>query len=237
MKKHNNKACRIKIGENYKSIPTWRKIVGVPLVYLPLFVSLPYAILGIILVYLHLKILGAKNIKSYWDFVPNWKSHRYSLKDQIVIEPNNFWEVQIKSRLFWIFNCVIYCPLSVAVYEYHAYLVKVVENWWCPFLHEKKPEYQKTPIDKSYWHVENPDLLHPEDLNCSIWNEDVISTTHEKEVSQTIAKTKTKTPQKNAKKPRKDLTKTISTKKKTGGIRKKTVKKTVKKNKEKTSKK
>ncbi len=184
MEKHNNQACRVVIGDNYKKIPTWRKIVGVPIIYLPLFVSLPFSILGALLCYLHLKMMGAKDIKTWADFAPEIRSHRYTMKNQVVLDANNWWELQIKSRFFWIFNCTLYCPLSVSFYEWHAYLVKLVENWWCPFLHEKKPDYKDAPIDLSYWHVEGVDKLHPEDRDNPIWNKEMADKKQKEEGEQ-----------------------------------------------------
>lgn len=62
--------------------------------------------------------------------------------------------------------------LSVALFSYTAYLVKIVENWWCPFTHDQKMTYAESAIDKSFWHVDPQELvkLHPDDrFNC-IWN-------------------------------------------------------------------
>ncbi|WP_455216825.1 hypothetical protein, partial [Kaarinaea lacus] len=77
-------------------------------------------------------------------------------------------------RWYWIFNCKLYCPMSVALFCYTAYLVKIVENWWCPFDHDKKQEYAEGAIDKSYWHLNDKDMasLHPDDRSNIIWNED-----------------------------------------------------------------
>jgi hypothetical protein len=33
-----------------------------------------------------------------------------------------------QSKLFWILNCTWYCPYSVALFEWHAYMVKIVET-------------------------------------------------------------------------------------------------------------
>ena len=55
--------------------------------------------------------------------------------------------------------------------------MKIVENWWCPFAHDKKPEYGECAIDKSYWHLHDDERqrLHPDDLNNPIWNEEAES--------------------------------------------------------------
>jgi hypothetical protein len=53
-------------------------------------------------------------------------------------------------------------------------LVKTVENFWCPFFHERKKTYAESAIDQSYWHIqeETREQLHPDDRDCAIWNED-----------------------------------------------------------------
>jgi RNA polymerase sigma factor (sigma-70 family) len=58
-------------------------------------------------------------------------------------------------------------------FEWHAYLVKLVENWWCPFTHEKKESYNNAKIDKSFWHIYPEDAikLEPEDRDNEIWND------------------------------------------------------------------
>jgi hypothetical protein len=78
-------------------------------------------------------------------------------------------------KLFWILNCTWYCPYSVALFEWHTYLVKLVENWWCPFGHEKKVDYNDAKIDQSFWHIYPHDAaqMHEDDLNNPIWNETV----------------------------------------------------------------
>jgi hypothetical protein len=61
----------------------------------------------------------------------------------------------------------------VALFEWHAYLVKLVENWWCPFGHEKKETYNNAKIDQSFWHIYPEELanLDKEDKDNPIWNE------------------------------------------------------------------
>jgi hypothetical protein len=63
--------------------------------------------------------------------------------------------------------------LSIALVAYLFYLVKVVEQWWCPFGHDKKHIYADVPIDKSFWHA-NGDVgsLHPDDRENPSWNKD-----------------------------------------------------------------
>ncbi len=165
---------RVIIGNNFLQQPRWKVFIGVPLIYLPLITTVPFAILGVLLVRMHLKFVGGTNIKSYWDFVPEWISHRYQYNNQIVYHTGSKWYNLRVFPLYWIFNCKLYCPLSVALFRYLAYLVMIVENWWCPFNHDKKSNYCDSAIDKSYWHLHDNEkaLLHPEDLNNSIWNEE-----------------------------------------------------------------
>ena len=117
------KAChncnRIHIGQGFRDASPVRTFFGLFFVYAPVFV-LPFVLLGGCLVYIHLKIMGATNLKTLRDFLPDWKSHRYQYKTQIVKEdvyPYAFWA---RLRAYWIFNCSIYCPLSVAILEWTA---------------------------------------------------------------------------------------------------------------------
>ena len=165
---------RVKIGSNYMSQPTWKIFFGVPLIYIPLITTVPFVLIGVILVRTHLKWVGGMNIRSYWDFVPEWASHRYRYDNQIVYTTGaRFYNLR-ERKFYWIFNCKLYCPLSVALFRYMAYLVRIVENWWCPFDHDKKAEYCESAIDKSYWHLheQERERLHPDDLNNPTWNED-----------------------------------------------------------------
>lgn len=165
---------RISIGKRFYSLPAWRRYVGSLLIYLPMFASLPFVLVGAWILYAHLRVLGAKGIKGYWEFVPGWSTHRYSrLSDQAVFRMD-YSAPWSSSKTFWMFNCNFYCPLSVGLYEWSTYLVKAVENFWCPFFHARKETYADSAIDQSYWHIkpENHELLNPEDLNCAIWNED-----------------------------------------------------------------
>lgn len=164
---------RVKIGENFVKQPLWKVFVGVPLIYFPIIISIPFVIVSVMLVKSHLRLLGAKNIKPYSDFVPNWSSHRYHYKNQITYSTGAKWHNLRAYRWYWIFNCNLYCPLSVALFRYITYLVKIVENWWCPFEHDKKCEYTESAIDKSYWHLhkQEKDRLHPDDRDNSLWNE------------------------------------------------------------------
>lgn len=165
--------ARVLIGKNHGQLSFIRQFFGVWLIYLPI-LTLPFVFLSAYLSYLHLRLMGAENVKTYSDFLPDRKSHRYTLKSQITMRPG-YPLSPTQSKLFWIFNCTMYCPHSVALFEWHAYLVKLVENWWCPFTHDKKDTlYREAAIDKSFWHIypAEADKLTPEDRANPIWNED-----------------------------------------------------------------
>lgn len=163
---------RVKIGRNYQQAPSWKLIIGLPLSYFPIFLTLPFVFISIVFIKTHLEMMGAVNVKSYWkDFVPDWVTHRYNLENQIVGDKNTRF-LLAKQRWFWIFNCKIYCPLSVAAFRYMAYLIMIVENWWCPFHHNKKCDYSEAAIDQSFWHIYPQEMskLSPEDRDNPIWN-------------------------------------------------------------------
>lgn len=169
-----NMPQRVEIGNNFDSQPIWKIRIGVILIYIPLLITVPFIMVGILFVKAHLRLVGAKGIKPFRDFVPSWISHRYTFTDQIVYDDENSWKKIGSYRIYWIFNCKIYCPLSVALFRYMAYLVRIVENWWCPFGHDKKEEYQGSSIDYSYWHIDENERskLHEDDRENPIWNKD-----------------------------------------------------------------
>ncbi|PKM12913.1 MAG: hypothetical protein CVV13_03555 [Gammaproteobacteria bacterium HGW-Gammaproteobacteria-3] len=166
-------ATRVEIGKNHRQTPVLQRAVGLVLIYLPL-LTFPFVIISAYLTYFHLRMMGARNIKTLGDFIPNRSSHRYDLKSQITME-GSFKASLAQSRLFWILNCTWYCPVSVALFEWHAYMVKIVENWWCPFTHANKEDYREGAIDKSFWHIYPEDAvkLTPEDRDNPIWNDEV----------------------------------------------------------------
>ena len=166
------KACescnsRVEIGKHHKNLSFVRRITGIFLIYLPI-LTLPFVFLSAYITYCHLILVGAKNVKTLSDFLPARASHRYNMKTQITMRPS-----LLEYKLFWILNCTWYCPVSVALFEWHTYMVKIIENWWCPFAHEKKEGYRNAKIDKSFWHIHPVDMakLHEDDLNNSIWND------------------------------------------------------------------
>lgn len=144
---------------------------GVWLIYLPI-LTLPFVLLSAGLSYLHLKLMGAENVKPLGAFLPDRKSFRYTMSNQIVMEPG-YKLSPTQTKIFWILNCTWYCPFSVGLFEWHAYLVKLVENWWCPFHHDRKEtNYREGAIDESFWHTYPEDLwkLDPQDRDNPIWN-------------------------------------------------------------------
>jgi len=163
---------RVVIGRNYENQPAWKRYLGVPLIYLPLIITVPFVIIGVILVRIHLYYVGGMNIRSYWSFVPAWISHRYRYTDQITYQSETNRYHFRYYRWYWLFNCKVYCPMSVALFYYMTYLVRIVENWWCPFHHDKKTEYSESAIDQSYWHIFEVERskLHPDDRDNMIWN-------------------------------------------------------------------
>lgn len=171
------KACqncnRVVIAAEYAKISPVRVFFGLIFIYGPV-VFLPFILLAAFLVYVHLRMMGAKDLKTLGAFLPDRDTHRYKYKTQIVSNRGPkpaFWT---RGRAYWIFNCTWYCPFSIGVLEWFTYLVKVVENWWCPFAHSRKPHYADAAIDFSYWH--NPvdaGKLHPADRVNPIWNHDV----------------------------------------------------------------
>jgi hypothetical protein len=167
-------ANRVRIGCNFPGQPQWKVFLGVPLIYIPLITSIPFVMLAAFLVRTHLTLVGGQNIRTYWDFVPDWISHRYRYDDQVTYSSGAAWYNLRAYRWYWIFNCKLYCPLSVALFRYVAYLVMIVENWWCPFGHDKKADYAGSAIDKSYWHLHDSEResLDQEDRENPIWNED-----------------------------------------------------------------
>lgn len=170
------KACescneRVKIGCNHKKRSVLSRAIGLLFIYLPI-LTLPFVILSAYMTYFSLRLVGAENVKTWSDFIPDRASHRYDLKSQITME-GTFKLSLAQSKLYWILNCTWYCPYSVALFEWHAYMVKVVENWWCPFGHSRKDNYGEGAIDQSFWHLypEDKIKLHEEDKNNPIFTE------------------------------------------------------------------
>jgi len=146
-------------------------VIGLPFVYFPI-IFLPFFLVSAGLIYVHLRFMGARDLSGLGAFLPEKESHRYSFKTQIVRRAGPKAAPWVRTRLFWFFNCTFYCPFSVAVLEWHSYLVKVVENWWCPFAHSRKHHYEAASLDLSYWHaVGEQDLLHPDDRANRIWQD------------------------------------------------------------------
>ncbi len=162
---------RVYIGKNFKKRNIFLRILGIPIIYIPFLLgSWIFLYLIGLSCYWHLKLIGAdKTLKKLKDFIPDPKSHRYTYKTQIVTGGRFSLN---HSKLFWLFNCTWYCPISIALLEWCSYLVKVVEVWWCPFYHSNKDTY--VPIDKSFWHLDKKDTdkMHPDDRNNPMFEKD-----------------------------------------------------------------
>jgi hypothetical protein len=156
-------ADRVIIGRNYKNVSVLSRAIGLILIYLPI-ITFPFIVLSAYWTYYSLILCGAKNVKKWGDYLPDRASHRYTMKNQVVMD-GSFKLSLAQSKLYWILNCTWYCPSSVALFEWHSYLVKVVENWWCPFTHGTKETYKNGSIDQSFWHIYPDDStkLHKDD--------------------------------------------------------------------------
>ncbi len=163
---------KVQIGRNALKVPKWQKILALPLIYIPILLSVPFIVFAVVVVRLHLVMTGAKNLKTYIDFTPSWLSHRYVYATQITGGKKKLFRPIAKS--LWIFNCKLYCPLSIALVKYLLYLVQIVEVWWCPFKHDKKDTYKGSEIDQSFWHIypHTRKLLDSEDLENTMWNDE-----------------------------------------------------------------
>ena len=163
---------RVSIYRTNLQISNARIFFGLFFVYLPA-LAFPIILASAGLVYVHLRLMGAQGVKTLRDFLPAWQSHRYRFKSQIVRQDPPKLDLWSRTRLFWMLNCTAYCPFSVALLEWHAYLVKIVQNWWCPFEHSQKHRYAEAAIDYSYWHNElDITHLHSADRDNPIWNQD-----------------------------------------------------------------
>jgi len=127
---------RVQFNSSYKKKPLAYKLVCVHLIYLPL-LSIPFVIVNGALIALYLKMAGAKDYKSYRSFLPDRQSHRYNLKNQVTKATSNRFN-PISTKLFWILNCTWYCPYSVALFEWHAQLMTMMET--LENINEKHPE-------------------------------------------------------------------------------------------------
>lgn len=162
---------RVCIGKHNKNMSGIKRFFGVWVVYLPI-LTLPFVILSAYISYFHLKLMGAQDIKPLRSFLPDRESFRYKMSNQIVMEPG-YKLSPTQAKIFWILNCTWYCPFSVGLFEWHAYLVKLIENWWCPFGHSRKDSnYRDGAIDQSFWHIfpEDAAKLDPADRDNPIWN-------------------------------------------------------------------
>jgi len=156
-------ADRVLIGANYTKRSVLSRAIGLIFIYLPI-LTFPFIVMSAYFTYYSLILCGAQNVRKWSYYLPKRETHRYNLKNQITMD-GSFKFSLAQSKLYWILNCTVYCPYSVALFEWHAYLVKVVENWWCPFTHGKKENYKNGSIDQSFWHIYPDDKvkLHEDD--------------------------------------------------------------------------
>jgi hypothetical protein len=117
---------RVQFNHSYKQQPLVYKLLCVHLIYLPL-LSIPFIIVNGAFIALYLKMIGVKDYTSYRSFLPDRQSHRYNLKNQVTKGSNNRFN-PVSSKLFWILNCTWYCPYSVALFEWHAKLMTMMET-------------------------------------------------------------------------------------------------------------
>lgn len=96
---------RVIIGRNFYNQPRWKRMVSVPLIYLPLLTTVPFLMVAVILIKFHLTYVGGLNIRPYGSFVPAWVSHRYRYEDQITFQTGTSRFQLQAQRWFWIFNC------------------------------------------------------------------------------------------------------------------------------------
>ncbi len=68
------KACegcqRVRIGVPFQKVSAPRTFVGVLLIYLPI-LFMPFILMAALLTYLHLRMMGARDIKPLGDFLPD----------------------------------------------------------------------------------------------------------------------------------------------------------------------
>jgi len=84
------KACescadRVHIGCNHKQRPVIARAIGLLFIYLPI-LTLPFVFISAYLTYYSLILVGAQDVKKYRDFLPDRASHRYTMKNQIVMD-------------------------------------------------------------------------------------------------------------------------------------------------------
>lgn len=80
-------ASRVEIGKHHNQMPVWQRAVGMVLVYLPI-LTLPFVILSAYTTYWHLRFVGAKNLKTWGDYLPSRASYRYTYENQVTMKPS-----------------------------------------------------------------------------------------------------------------------------------------------------
>ena len=113
---------RCNIGKFYFSQAKWKRGLAIPLVYLPILTTLPFCALFSFFARLVLRLLGNDKIPTIRSLMPCWVSHRYTHENQITMKPKLIWYDPVSymdylraMKWFWLFNCKMYCPTSVAI--------------------------------------------------------------------------------------------------------------------------
>ncbi len=178
LKNCNEKSTERDWGAGMQVIDT-KKIISLPfhlgnlLASLLLTLCMPFVIFSAMMTVLHLKMAGASNMRVYRSFLPDYKPFPYELKNPVTMVPGA-WFSRIPITTYWVAKYARFLVYSTALFNWHAYLVKLVENWWCPFHHNRKdPHYRIGAINQSFWHLYPEDFikLAPDDRDNPIWNE------------------------------------------------------------------
>jgi len=128
-------AGRCNIGKFYFSQPKWKRGLAIPLVYLPIFTTLPFAAFFSLLTKLVLMLTGNRSIPTIRSLMPCWVSHRYTHETQITMKPKLIWYDPVSymdylraMKWFWIFNCKMYCLTSVAILRQTTAISRAVKQ-------------------------------------------------------------------------------------------------------------
>ncbi len=76
-----------------------RTFFAMPFVCLPI-ILIPFVLLSGLLVHIHLRLSGAESLRTLRSFMPEWESHRYRYKNQLIRESGPKQAFWIHSRFF-----------------------------------------------------------------------------------------------------------------------------------------
>ena len=133
--------------------------------------NLPFIIFSGLITRLHLKMAGVISMKLFESFLPENTLYANDVRSQATLKTIS-WFAQLRCSPSGNALDMSYWVYSKALFDWHAYLVKVVENWWCPFYHDRKdPYYRIGAINQSYWHLYPEDAIKlvPEDRENPLW--------------------------------------------------------------------